>query len=71
MKEYLTKPLLLSKLDPEKKKSLYLVVSMTIVSVALIQENGIAQLPLCYASHSKVPTDIRYPDIKKLAFVAF
>ena len=52
LKEYLTKPPLLSPLVMEEKLFLYLVVSNATVSSALIREEGNVQKPIYYTSQA-------------------
>ena len=52
LKEYLTKPPLLSPSVMGEKLLLYLVVSNTVVSSALIKEEGNIQKPVYYTSQA-------------------
>ena len=47
---------------------LYLVVSPTAISVALIKEENKVQKPVYYASQALRGTEERYPLMEKLAF---
>ena len=67
LKRYLTSPLLLSPSQQGEALSLYLAVSPTAVSLALIREDGDTQLPVYYTSKALQGTEERYPAIEKLA----
>lgn len=67
LKEYLTQPSFLSKPQLGEGLYLYLVVSGVAIIVVLIREEGGAQLPIYYVSHSMVLVEIRYPNLEKLA----
>lgn len=57
--------------SPSKLKeelSLYLAVSPTTISSALIREVDRMQLPLCYTSQALRGAEERYPSMEKLAF---
>ena len=47
---------------------LYLAVSLTIVSAALIKEENKIQLPVYYASHAFQGAEARYPLTEKITF---
>ena len=47
---------------------LYLVVSITTVSAALIRETDRRQLPVCYVSQAFQGAEAKYPRIEKIAF---
>ena len=68
LKRYLSNPPLLSPSNKGENLYLYLVVSATVVSVALIQEEGKTQLPIYYVSQAFQGAEAKYPRIKKIAF---
>lgn len=68
LKAYLTNPPLLSKPKPNEVLFLYLAVSPTALSAALVCEDGGAQLSVYYVSNALVSMESRYQDIKKLTF---
>ena len=47
---------------------LYLAVSVTAVSAALIREEGKTQLPVYYISQAFQGAEAKYPRIEKIAF---
>lgn len=59
--------MLFSKLVAGETFFLYLVVSYTAVSAALVLEEGIAQYLVHYINKAMVPAETRYSDIEKLA----
>ena len=68
LKHYLSNPPLLS---PSKKGEilyLYLVVSATAVSTALIREGDETQLPVYYVIQAFQEAKAKYPQIEKIAF---
>ena len=67
LKMYLTSPLLLSLSKQGEPLSLYLVVSPTAVSSALIKEKYGVQLPVYYTSKAFQGAEERYPAMEKLA----
>uniref|UniRef100_A0A2N9GKA7 Integrase catalytic domain-containing protein n=1 Tax=Fagus sylvatica TaxID=28930 RepID=A0A2N9GKA7_FAGSY len=67
LKEYLTSPPLLSPSQQGEALSLYLAVSPTAVSSALIRENRGTQLPVYYTSKAFQGAEERYPVMEKLA----
>ena len=67
LKMYLTSPLLLSLSKQGEPLSLYLVVSPTAVSSALIREKYGVQLPVYYTSKAFQGAEERYPAMEKLA----
>uniref|UniRef100_A0A2N9FHX8 RNase H type-1 domain-containing protein n=1 Tax=Fagus sylvatica TaxID=28930 RepID=A0A2N9FHX8_FAGSY len=67
LKTYLTSPPLLSPLQRGKTLFLYLAVSPTAVSSALIREEGNTQLPVYYTSKAFQGAEERYPAMEKLA----
>uniref|UniRef100_A0A2N9IAL2 Uncharacterized protein n=1 Tax=Fagus sylvatica TaxID=28930 RepID=A0A2N9IAL2_FAGSY len=67
LKRYLTSPPLLSPSQQGEALSLYLAVSPTAVSSALIRENGGTQLPVYYTSKAFQGAEERYPAMEKLA----
>ena len=68
LKEYLIKPPLLSPLVTGEKLYLYLVVSNTAVSSALIREEENVQKPVYYTSQTFHGAEENYPRIEKIAF---
>ena len=68
LKAYLSSPPLLSPSQPGEKLFLYLVVSITAVSAALIREEERVQKPVYYASRVLRGAEERYPPMEKLAF---
>ena len=69
LKRYLSNPPLLSPSKEGENLYLYLVVSATAVSAALIQEEGKKQLPVYYVSQAFQGAESKYPRIEKIAFV--
>ncbi len=67
LKKYLTSPSLLSPSKQGEHISLYLAVSLTAVSSALIREENGVQLPVYYTSKAFQGADERYPAMEKLA----
>jgi hypothetical protein len=67
LKMYLTSPPLLSPSKQDETFSLYLVVSPTAVSSALIKEEDGIQLPVYYTSKVFQGAEERYPAMEKLA----
>ena len=67
LKTYLTSPPLLSPSQQGETLSLYLAVSLTAVSSALIREDGDTQLPVYYTSKAFQGAEERYPAMEKLA----
>ena len=68
LKAYLSASPLLSPSQPGEELFLYLAVSPTAISVALIREEGRVQKPIYYASHALCGAEERYPPMEKLAF---
>ena len=68
LKAYLSSPLLLSPSQPGEELFLYLVVSPTAVSAALVREEEKVQRPVYYASRALRNAEERYPPMEKLAF---
>uniref|UniRef100_A0A2N9GMX4 Uncharacterized protein n=1 Tax=Fagus sylvatica TaxID=28930 RepID=A0A2N9GMX4_FAGSY len=68
LKRYLTEPPLLSPSKPGEELYLYLAVSPTAVSSALIREEERRQLPVYYTSRALRGAEERYPSMEKLAF---
>jgi hypothetical protein len=68
LKEYLMSPPLLSRPTKEEILYLYLVVSPSAVSSALIREEAGVQKPVYFTSKVLHEADERYPRIEKLAF---
>ena len=67
LKMYLTSPPLLSPSKQGELLSLYLAVSPTAVSSALIREENGVQLPVYYTSKAFQGVEERYPGMEKLA----
>ena len=65
---YLSSPPLLSPSKEGKNLYLYLAVSASAVSVALIREEGKTQLSVYYVSQAFQGAEARYPRIEKIAF---
>ena len=68
MKHYLSNPLLLSPSKEGEDLFLYLAVSITAVSAALIKEESKVQLPMYYVSQAFQGAEARYMRIKKITF---
>ena len=68
LKRYLRNPPLLSPSKEGESLQLYLAVSATTVSVALIREEGKKQLPVYYVSQAFQGAEFGYPRIEKIAF---
>ena len=68
LKAYLSAPPLLSPSQPGEELFLYLAVSPTAVSVALIRKEEKVQKPVYYASRALRGAEERYPPMEKLAF---
>jgi hypothetical protein len=68
LKKYLTSAPLLSRTVPGEVLHLYLAVSPTAISAALIREDEGIQKPVYFVSKSLHVTEERYPQIEKLAF---
>ena len=68
LKEYLTKPPLLSPLVMGEKLYLYLVVSNRAVSLALIREEGNVQKPVYYTSQAFQGAEASYLRMEKIVF---
>ena len=68
LKDYLSKPPLLSLSVQGEDLFLYLVVSQTAVSSALIREEFQIQRPVYYISQAFQGAEARYPRIEKLVF---
>jgi hypothetical protein len=68
LKEYLTNPPLLSRLNEGEILYLYLAVSPSAVSSALVREDVGIQKPVYFTSKVLHGADERYPRIEKLAF---
>jgi hypothetical protein len=68
LKEYLATPPLLSPSKPGEELYLYLVISPTAVSSALLQEENGQQLPVYYTNRALRRDEERYPPMEKLAF---
>uniref|UniRef100_A0A2N9GZZ4 Uncharacterized protein n=1 Tax=Fagus sylvatica TaxID=28930 RepID=A0A2N9GZZ4_FAGSY len=68
LKRYLTEPPLLSPSKQGEELYLYLAVSLTAVSSALIREEERRQLPVYYTSRALRGAEERYPPMEKLAF---
>ncbi|XP_050246504.1 uncharacterized protein LOC126694327 [Quercus robur] len=68
LKRYLSNPPLLSPSKEEEDLYLYLAVSASAVSAALIREEGTKQLPVYYVSQAFQGAESRYPRIEKIVF---
>ena len=68
LKRYLSNPPFLSPSNKGENLYLYLVVSATVVSVALIQEEGKTQLPIYYVSQAFQGAEAKYLRIEKISF---
>ena len=68
LKEYLTRPPLLSLSITRKKLHLYLTVSSTAVSSALIREKKDIQRLVYYTSQAFQGVEANYPRLEKIAF---
>ena len=68
LKEYLTKPPLLSLSVMGEKLYLYLVVSNTTVSSSLIREEENIQKPVYYTSQAFQGAKVNYPRMEKITF---
>ncbi|KAI5351123.1 hypothetical protein L3X38_004014 [Prunus dulcis] len=68
LKTYLTSPPLLSKSIPGEDLYIYLAVSDSAVSSALIREELGAQYPVFYTSKALLDAETRYPKMEKLIF---
>ena len=68
LKDYLSKPSLPSLFVEGKDLFLYLAISQTAVSSALIREELQIQRPIYYTSQAFQGTEARYPRIEKLVF---
>jgi ribonuclease HI len=68
LKAYLTSPPLLSRTIPGEVLYLYLAVTPTAISAALIREDEGIQKPVYFVSKALHGAEGRYPQIEKLAF---
>nr|XP_023896956.1 uncharacterized protein LOC112008835 [Quercus suber] len=68
LKQYLSNPPLLSPSKEGEDLFLYLAVSATAVSAALIREEDKRQLPVYYVSQAFQGAEARYPRIEKMTF---
>jgi hypothetical protein len=68
LKQYLGNPPLLSRADEGEILYLYLAVSPTAVSSALVREDHGTQRPIYFTSRALHGAEERYPKIEKLAF---
>ncbi|XP_030936673.1 uncharacterized protein LOC115961917 [Quercus lobata] len=68
LKQYLSSPPLLSPSKEGENLYLYLAVSASAVSAALIKEEDKKQLPVYYVSQAFQGAESRYPRIEKIAF---
>jgi hypothetical protein len=68
LKKYLATPLLLSPSKPSEELYLYLVVSPTAVSSALLREEEGQQFPIYYTSRALKGAEERYPPMEKFVF---
>ena len=68
LKRYLSNPPLLSPSKEGESLYLYLAVSKTAVSAALIREEDKRQLPIYYVSQAFQGAEFRYPKIENIVF---
>ena len=68
LKHYLSNPPLLSPSKEGENLYLYMIVSATVVGVALVWEEDKKQLPVYYVSQAFRGAKAKYPMIKKIAF---
>ena len=68
LRAYLASLPLLSPSKPNDELSLYLIVSLTIVSSTLILKEDRVQFPVYYTSRALRGVEERYPPMEKLAF---
>ena len=68
LKRYLSNPPLLSPFKVGENLNLYLAVSTTAMSIALIQEEDRKQLLVYYVSQAFQGAEAKYPRIKKITF---
>ena len=68
LKHYLSNPPLLSPSKEGEDLFLYLAVSVTAISAALIREENKVQLPVYYVSQAFQGAEARYPPIEKITF---
>nr|XP_023884357.1 uncharacterized protein LOC111996604 [Quercus suber] len=68
LKRYLSNPPLLSPSKEGENLYLYLTVSSTAVSAALIREENRKQLPVYYVSQAFQGAEFKYPKIEKITF---
>ena len=68
MKKYLSSPPLLSPSMPGEELYLYIAVSQTAVSTALVRDEGGSQRPVYFISRAFRGAEERYPRMEKLAF---
>jgi hypothetical protein len=68
LKEYLSSPPLLSRIIPGEPLYLYLAVSPTVVSAALIREEASTQKSVYYISQALRGVEQRYMQMEKMAF---
>ena len=69
LKRYLSNPPFLSLSKEGENLYLYLAVSASVVSAALIREEDKKQLPVYYVSQAFQGAESRYPRIEKIAFM--
>ena len=69
LKEHLMKPPLLSPSVMGEKLFLYLAISNTIISLALIRDEGNVQKLVYYTSQAFQGGEASYPRIEKIAFM--
>ena len=69
LKRYLSNSLLLSPSKEGESLQLYLAVSATAMSAALIREEDKKQFPVYYVSQAFQGAEFGYPRIEKIAFV--
>uniref|UniRef100_A0A2N9HNZ2 Uncharacterized protein n=1 Tax=Fagus sylvatica TaxID=28930 RepID=A0A2N9HNZ2_FAGSY len=71
LKKYLMTPPLLSPSKQGEELYLYLAVSPTAISSALVREEDRRQLPIYYTSRALKGTEERYPPMEKLSFAVY
>ena len=65
MKEYLSQPLIKSKLEEEEVLFAYIVVALRAVSLVLVRVDDGVQRPVYYVSKSLQEAEIRYLPLEK------
>ena len=65
MKEYLSQPLIMSKLEEEEVLFAYIAVALHVVSLVLVRVDDGVQRPVYYVSKSLQEAEIRYLPLEK------